>query len=170
MCNDHATYPSVTSQQAVAQPTPASATGCFKLQRGHAMTLTLKAAGELRLAHGSAWVTFTEAANDVTAMAGDHFLNAGQTMPFKAGQTVVLEALGALKDNVYFDVVVQAKGLVTLSRPATQTRPVLAWALGGLGYALEGLATMLFGLAQSARAFGQTGPHPSGAAALGCQS
>ena len=178
MFNAKAKYSTAICQQAVAQPTPASAVGCFKLQRGRAMTLTLKTAGELRLAHGSAWLTYAVAANDVTALAGDHFLNAGQAMRLKAGQTVVLEALGSPmgapnrepKDELYFELVVQPQGWVTFSSPATQARPVLAWALELVSSALERMAARLFGLAQAARAFGQTGPRPSATGVLGCQS
>ena len=174
MRNYQATYPPIFGQQAVAQPKSASDTGCFKLQPGRALTLRLKTAGELRLAHGSAWVTFAGAANDATAVAGDHFLNAGQALRFQSGQTVVLEALASRADKpvdeLYFDVVLQPQGWVTISSPTTQARPVLAWALAALVNALESVAARLFGLAQSARAFGQTGPHPSATAALGCQS
>ena len=149
------------------QPSSAHALGCFKLTCGSAMTLTFKAAGELRVAHGSAWVTLASAALDTSAWAGDHFLQLEQTLAIKAGQAVVLEALDG---NLYFDLVVDAKALVTLSSPASSLRPVLAWALGVVSQALDRLALRLFGLAQSARAFGQTGLHPSGAATLGCQS
>ena len=150
--------------------TPANAVGCFELLPCRAMTLTLKAAGELRVAHGSAWVTFAGAANDVTAFAGDHFLNATQAMPLKAGQTVVLEALGAPGDALYFDFVLDAHNLVTLSRTASKRRFVLGWMLGCTGTALDWLAARLFGLAQSAHAFGQTGLRPSARGVLVCQS
>ena len=154
-------------QQAPAQPTPARAVGCFQLTRSKAMTLTFKAAGELRIAHGSAWVTLAAAALDTRAWAGDHFLQPKQTLAINAGNAVVLEALD---DDLYFDVLVDANPSVTLSRSFISLGPVLAWALELVSSALEWMAARLFGLAQSARAFGQTGPHPSEAAALGCQS
>ena len=154
----------------MARRTPIQAVGCFKLQSGRAIKLTFQAAGELRVAHGRAWLTFADAANDLTATAGDHFLNAEQALPFEAGQKIVIEALGAPTDELYFSLFPAAQSLVAASSHAVKPHTVLAWAFGCVGHALEMLAAKLFGLAQSAHAFGQTGLRPSAKAAQGCQS
>lgn len=58
------------------------------------MSLTPTVPGELRMAHGRVWVTFTNAANDSTARAGDHFLAAGDLLRLQAVQQLVLEMVG----------------------------------------------------------------------------
>ena len=155
MCTNQAKFDPECCQQPASQRTPAHAVGCFKLPLGHAMTLTAKASGELRLAHGRAWVTFTGAANDVSAFAGDHFLTDQQSLLFKTGQTVVLEALGeldALADDVYFDLVMDGQHLVTVSSAAVQRSPVHYPLLGHLKTLAQGLAVWLFGRAHAVRA------------------
>lgn len=92
----------ICSQQATHQ-VPAHAVGCFKLGAGHAMSLTPRVPGELRMAHGRAWVTFANAANDSTARAGDHFLAAGDLLRLQAGQQLVLEMIeNNPQQSVYF--------------------------------------------------------------------
>lgn len=84
----------ICSSQA-ADRTPARAVGCFKLPTHHALTLNIKAPGELRIAHGRVWVTFADAAQDATVRAGDHFLQAGELLRLACGQQVVVEAFDA---------------------------------------------------------------------------
>ena len=92
----------ICTQQATHQ-VPAQAVGCFKLSAGRAMSLTPTVPGELRMAHGRVWVTFTNAANDSTARAGDHFLAAGDLLRLQAGQQLVLEMVGNNPhESVYF--------------------------------------------------------------------
>ena len=57
------------------------------------MRLTPTVPGELRMAYGRVWVTFTNAANDSTARAGEHFLAAGDLLRLQAGQQLVLEMI-----------------------------------------------------------------------------
>ena len=81
----------ICSQQATSRA-PAHAVGCFKLTAGCAMSLAPRASGELRIAHGQVWVTFGNAANDITARAGDHFLGAGDLLRLLPGQQLVMES------------------------------------------------------------------------------
>ena len=163
------------SAPAPAQRTPAQAVGCFKLARASAMTVTFKAAGELRIAHGRAWVTLARAALDTRAWAGDHFLLPEQTLAVKAGQAVVLEAMG---DELYFNLLMDAKALVRVTGPTMDSRSVPAGTLPLLSQAIQALLRQLgqaaklkpSGAAQSAHACGQTHPHPFATATLGCQS
>ena len=159
-----------TRQFTLTRLTPEHAVGSFKLPAGRAITLIPQAAGELRAPHGRAWVTFTGAAGDISAVGGDHFVNAAQALRFKAGQTLVMEALGSPTDALYFNVVIDARSLVKPVSPAVTPRLMLVWASGHVGTTLERMAARLFGLAQSARAYGQTGLRPSAKGALVCQS
>ena len=83
----------ICSSQAI-ECTPARAVGCFKLPTHHALTLSIRTSGELRIAHGRVWVTFGNAADDAEVRAGDHFLNAGEVLRLACGQQVVMEAFG----------------------------------------------------------------------------
>ena len=145
------------------------------------MTVTFKAAGELRIAHGSAWVTLAGAALDTRAWAGDHFLQLEQGLQLQAGQAVVLEALGG---DLYFNLLLDAQALVRVSGPTLDSSSVPVGVLGRLrllgllGQAIQALlhqlgrATQLkpSGAAPAARACAQTHPHPFAAATLACQS
>jgi len=92
----------ICTQQATHQ-VPALAVGCFKLSAGRAMSLTPTVPGELRMTYGRVWVTFTNAANDSTARAGDHFLAAGDLLRLQAGQQLVLEMIeNNAHQSVYF--------------------------------------------------------------------
>lgn len=82
----------ICSSQAIDR-TPARAVGCFKLPTHRALTLSIKAPGELRIAHGRVWLTLTDAVQDETVRAGDHFLKAGELLRLARGQQVVMEAL-----------------------------------------------------------------------------
>ena len=171
MHNSAANSPNMSSLQ-LSSPvlqvghTPAHAFGCFKLLPDRAMTLALKAPGVLRVAHGLAWVTFTGAANDSTAWAGDHFLNSDQPMHIKAGQAVVVEALSAA---VYFDLALDAHRLVVIDSALTP-RPFANRVLQAMTMGVRVLLCWLPRPGQSAHAAGQTRPHPFAAAARGCQS
>jgi hypothetical protein len=92
----------ICSSQAIER-TPARAVGCFKLPTQRALTLTIRAPGELRIAHGRVWVTFGNSADDASVRAGDHFLNAGEVLRLACGQQAVMESLQAQPDSsVYF--------------------------------------------------------------------
>ena len=80
------------------QYSPAHAAGRFKLAQSHALTLTVNAPGELRIAHGRVWLTFANAAQDASVRAGDHFLQPGEVLRLACGQQVVMEALDARPD------------------------------------------------------------------------
>lgn len=92
----------ICTQRANSQVS-ARAVGCFKLSAGRAMSLTPKMPGELRIAHGSVWVTFANAAGDVSARAGDHFLAAGDLLRLQPGQHLVMESYEKnASESVYF--------------------------------------------------------------------
>ena len=132
------------------QYTPAQAVGSFKLRPLQALTLTIRASGELRLAHGQAWLTFANAAQDASVRAGDHFLQAGEVLHLACGQQVVMESLKEQPDSsVYFSWEPDAAlSLATSPRRvqhAQVRQPLLdlgaalhqaAWALGRLVHGL----------------------------------
>ena len=161
-----------TGSDSVVQPVPAHAVGNFKLATHRALTLTLKSAGMLRIAHGQAWLTFAEAANDTSARAGDHFLSSGQTIFLKGAQVVVIEALNA---DLYFDVASCVPSQAAFDSPAHTSSPVTG---GFLAAASNRFMTLVIwpwprGLqrrSQLVRACGQIYLHPFAAAAPGCQS
>ena len=110
---------SLSNASQAVQPTPINAVGCFKLQPRHALTLTIKTPGELRIAHGQVWVTFADASQDTSSRAGDHFLQAGGLLKLDCGQQVVMEAFQMQSEAaVYFSWVPNA----ALQRPASPQR------------------------------------------------
>ena len=159
-----ATCSSATSSPCLSvQRVPASAVGCFKLMPHRALTLTLKTPGLLCVAHGSAWVTFADAASDNSVRAGDHFLNAGQSLQIRTGQAIVLEASSL---ELYFDFTFDAQQLVVFYKPTPARDSWLAVANNGW----KAFGSWLANHWQSAHASAQTHPHPFAAAARGCQS
>ena len=89
-----------------------------------------KAPGVLRVAQGSAWVTFDDAADDASVQAGDHFLKSNQGLHIKAGQVLVMEALGA---DVFFNFAFDAHNLVVLSQKSGQVADRLDEAMKSSG-------------------------------------
>ncbi len=154
----------ICSQQATNQ-VPAHAVGCFKLSAGRAMSLTPQVPGELRMAHGRAWVTFANAANDSTARAGDHFLAAGDLLRLQAGQHLVLEMIeNNPQQSVYFswepDTVLSLEasprqlqlGQAEVRQPLLDLGAALhqaGWALGRLVYGLAAHAVCTLTLRRS---------------------
>ncbi|NQW94249.1 MAG: DUF2917 domain-containing protein [Polaromonas sp.] len=57
------------------------------------MSLSIRAPGELRIAHGRVWVTFANAADDTSVRAGDYFLSAGEVLRLASDQQVVMESI-----------------------------------------------------------------------------
>ena len=125
------------------QRTPAQSVGCFKLPPRQVLTLTIRAAGELRLAHGQAWVTFANAADDATVRAGDHFLQAGEVLKLARGQQVVMESLqtqpdSAVNASVYFSWVPDsAVSRAVLPRAVQSAHIDVRQPLRDLGHALH---------------------------------
>ena len=128
----------ICSQQANRQ-VPAHAVGCFKLSSGQALSLTPRASGELRIAHGRVWATFANASGDVSARAGDHFVNAGEALRLQPGQQLVLEAYdNAPQGHVYFSWEPDAAmNRVALPRRAQHTHAEVRQPLLDLGKALQ---------------------------------
>jgi hypothetical protein len=84
-----------------AHQSPARLAGTWKLAGGRAVTLQPTEAGVVRVAHGSVWATgdgpHSGAANDM----GDRFLHAGDKLPLRRGQRLVMEAVDAGR-SAYF--------------------------------------------------------------------
>lgn len=161
-----------TGSDSAVQRVPAHAVGNFKLTTHRSMTLTLKSAGRLRIAHVQAWLTFAEAANDFSARAGDHFLSTGQTIFLTAAQVVVIEALNA---DLYFEVASCALNQAAFDSPAHPASPVTGGFLAAvrnrfMTLVIWPLRRGLQRRSQSVRACEQIHPHPFAAAAPGCQS
>lgn len=70
---------------------PAGLAGCWRLDAGHALSLTPSTAGVLRIAEGRVWVTMDMLRGDLQA-AGDLFLVPGRGLVVQPGQRVVLES------------------------------------------------------------------------------
>ena len=128
----------VCSQQAKAQ-VPARAVGCFKLNAGHAMSLTPNVPGELRISHGRVWVTFGQGADDSSVHAGDYFLEAGDLLRLLPGQQLVMEAYDKNAcQHVYFNWEPDtALSRVASSRHAQHVRAQVRQPLRDLGLALQ---------------------------------
>lgn len=80
--------------------------GCWRLKRGHAMTLNPRQAAELRLVHGEAWVTLGQgdAPAHGDAVAGDVFLRAGDLLAVPRGSRLVMEPLNPMEgSDLLFD-------------------------------------------------------------------
>lgn len=93
--------------------------GCWKLGHGSALTLLVGQAGKLRIAHGRVWITFDDAARDPVVRAGDHFLEAGESMELAAGRSLVMESFAVGQATAaYFtwEPVVQPSGAAQLFR------------------------------------------------------
>ena len=103
------------------------------------MGLTPRAPGELRIAHGKAWVTFGNAANDITARAGDHFLGAGDMLRLLSGQQLVMES-HEKNDNAFLYFSCEPDAAVSRaasSRSAQSSRVQVRQLLRDLGLALH---------------------------------
>src|SRR5215208_3052791 len=76
------------------QQSPAAATlpGTWKLAAGRAITLRPREPGILRVAHGQLWVTFDGPHKGPRNDLGDHVIGAGERLPLRAGQRLVVEA------------------------------------------------------------------------------
>ena len=132
------------------QRIPARAVGCFKLQPRHALTLTIRASGDLHIAHGRVWLTFANAAQDATVRAGDHFLQAGEVLRLDCGQQVVIQTLDAGPDSsVYFSWAPDAaSGKVAFAERAKNIRCDVQQPVRDLGRALHQAVGALGRLAQ----------------------
>jgi hypothetical protein len=93
----------------------------------------------LRITSGQVWVTFGNAAQDITARAGDHFLTAGERLRLVPGQQLVMEAHEkGLPEPVYFSWEPDAAVSRALSsRPALPARVDVRQPLRDLGLALH---------------------------------
>jgi Protein of unknown function (DUF2917) len=74
---------------------PSAHCGSFALHAGRAMTLQPRAAAQLRITEGAAWVT-------LDSLPGDHFLCAGDVLSVQPGDKVVMQPHLA-PQHLYFD-------------------------------------------------------------------
>lgn len=128
-----------------AHQSQAAVAGTWKLAGGRAVTLQPSEPGVVRIAHGSVWATtdgpHAGPAND----QGDRFLHAGDKLPLRRGERLVIEAMDA-GNSAYFswDPVPQAEphrmAAGALVQPAQDLRAAallgadaagrLLWAIG----------------------------------------
>ena len=82
---------------AASQPQP-TVIARREVDSGQAIKLRATQPSVMRVVHGRVWLTLTADANPVSAnspaLAGDHFLAAGDSLSLLAGQEVVVEAFG----------------------------------------------------------------------------
>lgn len=64
------------------------------LAAGHALTLRARRLSVLRISHGRVWLTLTNAGPCSRVLAGDHFLNPGESLTLLPGQELVMEPFG----------------------------------------------------------------------------
>jgi hypothetical protein len=126
--------------------------GTWKLAAGRAVTLRPREPGLLRIAHGSVWATgdgpHAGALND----QGDRFLEVGDQLTLRRGETLVIEAFDK-RVPAYFswDPLPQAeprRAAAALAQPVEDLRLALvlgASAAGRLLAALAGLAWAALG-------------------------
>lgn len=131
--------------------------GCWKLGVGRALTLQVRHAGVLRIAHGRVWATFDHAEQDSSVRAGDHFLSRGESLSLQPGESLVMESFGiGHASSAYFSwEPARAASPVPVSRAAV-AQPLVdlrlasglaARAMGRLGRALAGGVLRLAGRA-----------------------
>jgi hypothetical protein len=122
--------------------------GCWKLAKGHAVTLRPNQAGVLRIAHGQVWAT-------LDGQTGDYFIGAGEELSLKAGQTVVMESFAPAEavpayfswEPVAASEAARVRGPAAWSQAVVQPLADLRLAAGLAGAALTRLARGLAGLA-----------------------
>ena len=128
------------SQQSQARPP-----GTWKLEPGRALTLHPAERGELRVAQGRLWATLDGPHSGPLRGLGDLVLEAGSSLPLRAGQRVVIEPAG--KDEAaYFawEVAVQPRVVpVRCWEPVVQSWRELLAGLAQAGHATARLAAGL---------------------------
>ena len=126
---------------------PSGSVASFKLLPYHAITLCVQTAGELRVAHGQLWVTFTGAATDASVVAGDHFLQPGESLCIADGQSVVMEALDVPASGEEMQVIWAPNAQALQPLPADEVRQALTDLGGALYQAAFACSRLLQGLA-----------------------
>lgn len=80
-----------------------AARGAWPLEAGRVLKLRPREDAYLRAGHGRVWVTFDRAPEGPADASGDHFLQAGDRIAVKAGQAVVVSAIGPRGVHASFD-------------------------------------------------------------------
>ena len=80
-----------TQSRPQSHQSTASLAGAWKLAGGRAMTLQPREPGVLRVARGSLWATSQGPHPGPLNDQGDRFLQAGEQLPLRRGQRVVIE-------------------------------------------------------------------------------
>ncbi len=118
-----------------------SVAGAWRLFPGRAMSLKPKAAAELRLRRGGAWVTLGETDRGIPGASGDRFLREGEMLLVPAGAWLVMEPIDVRDGDepVLFDWtdrVVDPPASSRFSREVVTPGRDLVLALGQAGLAL----------------------------------
>lgn len=79
-----------TQQSSAAPALP----GTWKLAGGRAITLEPREPGTVRVAHGQIWATYDGPHSGALNEMGDHIIGAGDRLPVRTGQRLVIEAWG----------------------------------------------------------------------------
>lgn len=153
--------PAFTSLQQSAFSLP----GTWRLDAARAVTLRPREDGVLRVAHGSVWLTFDGPHGGPPNEQGDRFLGAGEQVPVRAGQRLVLESADR-RAPVYFtwDFAPQAEAV----RVPRMQAVAQSWADLRLAAALAGRAAGRLGLALVRLGAGSVLPRPTPARRATC--
>jgi hypothetical protein len=73
----------------------AALSGTWKLNGGRAITLEPREPGTVRVAHGQIWATYDGPHSGALNEMGDHIIGAGDRLPVRTGQRLVIEAWGS---------------------------------------------------------------------------
>ncbi len=84
-------------------PSAAALATCWKLDAGQAIRVQPRQAGVFRVAQGPVWVTVSGAVD----LLGDHILQAGDSLPLRAGARLVAEPLAAAPVCFYWEPVAE---------------------------------------------------------------
>jgi len=135
----------------VIAPTPRDAApalpGTWKLAAGRAVTLEPREAGVLKVAHGQMWVTQDGPHGGPANDLGDVVLGAGEQVPLREGQRLVIEAWNHHGAPAYFSwdpLPVSPEAPVPVAaavvQPLADLRRAGTLAAGAIGRLVTGLA------------------------------
>ena len=78
--------------------------GCLNLIPGRALSLRPREAGVLRVAQGQVWATLDSPHTGHGNESGDYFLRSGERLAVRAGQHLVVESWGEVRETqLYFE-------------------------------------------------------------------
>jgi hypothetical protein len=135
------------------QSSPAAALpGTWKLAAGRAITLEPRESGVLRVAHGQIWATFDGPHAGPLNDLGDHVVGAGERLPLRAGQRLVVEAWNAAAPAYFNWDPLPTRATRTQTRitsvvqPLEDLRLALAFGAGAAGRLVMAVAALAWEL------------------------